>query len=231
MVKARESVDRSTDRASGVDNPGAGRHRPHVTIAAGGRPWPMDRDITREAPRMRPISDLVSKRARLLGAGLAVALLAGGTFAFSASPAAQFPNGSLRLSSAASAASISISGTDGPDSLKRVLRTVVKVPSGKVADVQATFSTSMLHNSGQYAYCFGYFTLDSQSNLDPQFKPGQTQLLGGETATMPNAVGVAMTGFRKNIGSGTHYVNVYISSAYAGCTLMERALNVVVNLR
>jgi len=175
---------------------------------------------------MRPIQDLLPKRARLMGAGLAVALLAGGTFAFAATPAAQFPSGSLRLSSASSSATVSVDS----DTMERVLRTAITVPSGKVADVQATFSTTMLHNIGTYAYCFAYFTLDSQSNIDPQFKPGQVQLLGGATAQMPNALGVAMTGFRKNIGPGTHYVNVYINPSYAGCTLMERALNVVVNV-
>jgi len=180
---------------------------------------------------MLRISELKPRRIHLVGVGLVVSALIGGTFAIAASPAAQFSSGSLRLSSAASDASVSIEGTEGPDSLKRVLRTQIVVPSGKTADVQATFSTSMLHNVGTYAYCFAYFTLDSQSNEDPQFKPGMTQLLGGATATMPNAVGVAMTGFRKGIGSGSHYVNVYISSSYAGCTVMERALNVVVNVR
>lgn len=181
---------------------------------------------------MSRISELKLKRIHLVGVGLAVSALIGGTFAIAASPAAQFSSGSLRLSSASSDSSVSIEGTDGPDSLKRVLRTQIVVPSGKTADVQATFSTAMLHNIGgtAHAYCFGRFTLDSQSNEDPSFKPGQVQLLGGQYAQMPNAIGVAMTGFRKNIGSGTHYVNVYISSAYEGCTVMERALNVVVNV-
>ena len=179
---------------------------------------------------MRRISDFKPKRVHWLGVGLAVAALAGGTFAIAATPAAQFPSGSLRLSSAASSSTISVSTTDGPESLKRVLRTAIRVPSGKVADVQATFSTTMLPNAGTFAYCFGYFTLDSQSNVDPQFKPGMVQLLGGSLSKMPNAVGVAMTGFRKNIGPGSHYVNVYINSSYEGCTLMERALNVVVNV-
>ena len=169
------------------------------------------------------------KRWHALVVGLLIAMLAGSTIAIAAAPSALFPSGALRLSSKASSSSVSISGTDGPDSLKRVLRTKFIVPSGKTGDVQATFSTSVLHNGGQYAYCFGRFTLDG-ATTDTAFKPGSVQLLGGETATMPNAVGVAMTGFRKAIGPGTHYVNVYISSAYAGCTVMERALNVVVNI-
>lgn len=180
---------------------------------------------------MRPITELLPKRARLLGVGLAVAALAGGTFAIAATPAAQFPSGSLRLSSASSTSTISISTTGGPESLKRVLRTEVVVPSGKVADVQATFTAMLLVNAGTYAYCSAYFTLDSQTNPDPAFKPGVAHLIGGATASMPNSIGAAYGGFRKNIGPGTHYVNVYIQSSYAGCTLMERALNVVVNVR
>lgn len=39
-----------------------------------------------------------------------------------------------------------------------------------------------------------------------------------------------MNGFRKGIGPGTHYVNVYISSAYEGCELQGRALNVVATI-
>lgn len=178
---------------------------------------------------MARIPNLSLKRWHLFGVGLMACALAGGTFAIAASPASQFTNGSLRLSSAASSSPIDITGTDTPSSLKRVLRTTIIVPSGKTADVQATFSASLLHRVGTFAYCFGRFTLDG-ATTDTNFKPGSAQLLGGETATMPNAVGVAMTGYRKAIGPGSHYVNVYISSAYAGCELQERALNVIVNV-
>ena len=181
---------------------------------------------------MRRISDFKPKRLHWLGVGLAVAALAGGTFAIAATPAAQFPSGSLRLASASSENSVSITGTDGPESLKRVLRTAISVPSGKVADVQASFSAALHPQklSNTYAYCFGFFTLDSQSNEDPLFRPGLTQLIGGKHAEMPSAISVAMNGYRKDIGPGTHYVNVYVSSAYEGCELQERALNVVVNV-
>lgn len=175
---------------------------------------------------MRRISELTPRRVHLVGIGLVVAALVGGTIGMAASPAAQFSSGSLRLSSASSDTSVSVDS----DTIKRVLRTSISVPSGKVADVQATFSTAMLPNIGSSSYCFGYFTLDSQTNIDPQFKPGQVQLLGGAVADLPNAVGVAMTGFRKNIGPGTHYINMYINPSFAGCILMERALNVVVNV-
>ena len=179
---------------------------------------------------MARIPDLNLKRWRLVGVGLMAGLLAGGTLTIAATTNSQFSSGSLRLSSATSSSSISITGTDQPDSLKRVLRTAIKVPSGKTADVQATFSASLLHNVGTYAYCFGRFTLDGGSSDAAAFNPGTVQLLGGETATMPNAVGVAMAGYRKAIGPGSHYVNVYITSAYAGCQLQERALNVIVNV-
>ncbi len=178
---------------------------------------------------MTRIASLNPKRWHVFGVGLLACVLAGGAFAIAASPNSQLASGSLRLSSTASSDPIDITGTDTPDSLKRVLRTAINVPSGKTADVQATFSASLHHQSGTYSYCFGRFTLDSHTS-DSNFKPGSVQLLGGETATQPNAVGVAMTGYRKSIGPGSHYVNVYISSAYAGCELQERALNVIVNL-
>jgi len=174
--------------------------------------------------------NLSFKRVRLGVAGVVVAcVLAGATLTVAATINSQFSSGSIRLSSSSSSSSVSITGTSGPDSLKRVIRTEIKVPSGKTADVQATFSASLLHNVGTFAYCFGRFTLDGASSDGAAFNPGTAQLLGGETATMPNAVGVAMIGYKKGIGPGSHYVNVYINSAYAGCQLQERGLNVIVN--
>ena len=168
-------------------------------------------------------------------AGLALAALVGGTVASAlpASPGGQWSAGSVRLSSNYATESISVSGTGGDESLKRVVRTKIVVPSGKAADVQASFSAMLLPNGlGGNAYCNGYFTMDSQTNLDTAFRPGELiQLLGGANAEMPNAVGVGMVGFKRNIGPGSHYINVYIQSAYQGCTLMGRALNVVVNVR
>lgn len=176
----------------------------------------------------------VSRRL-VLATGLAVAALIGGTVASAlpSSPAGQWGAGTVRLSSNYEDDSISINGTSGPDSLKRVIRSLIIVPSGRVADVQATFAGTLQPNngSGTYAYCFGRFTVDSQSNLDPDFKPGQVQLIGGPHAKQPNSIGAAMTGYKRNIGPGRHYINVYISSAYQGCTMMERALNLVVNIR
>lgn len=181
------------------------------------------------------IQALNASRRLALAAGLAVAALIGGTVASAlpSSPNGQWGGGTVRLSSNYQDDSISINGTSGPDSLKRVIRSLIIVPSGKVADVQATFAGSLLPNngSGTFAYCFGRFTVDSQSNLDPDFKPGQVQLIGGPHAKQPNAVAVAMTGYKRNIGPGQHYINVYVSSSYQGCTFMERALNLVVNLR
>jgi hypothetical protein len=169
-----------------------------------------------------------------IAAGLAVAALVGGTVASAlpASPAGQWAGGSVRLSSNFETDSISITGTSGPDSLKRVVRSKIVVPSGKVADVQATFSGTIFpYKTGTYAYCFARFTVDSQTNADPAFRPGQIQLLGGTSAEMPDQFSVAAAAFRRNIGAGQHYINVYISSAYAGCSFQERTLNLVVNIR
>ena len=185
-----------------------------------------------EASKAR-IPDLNLKRWHVLSAVLAVSVLVGGTFAIAATPTGQFASGSIRLASSWSGDSIDITGSDDPESLKRVLRTSISVPSGRTADVQASFSAALHPRklNGTFAYCFGRFTIDSQSNVDPQFRPGQTQLIGGSHAEQPDAITVTMNGFRKGIGPGTHYVNVYVSSAFEGCQLQERALNVVVNIR
>jgi hypothetical protein len=182
------------------------------------------------------IQALRAPRRLALAAGLAVAAMVGGTVASAlpATPSGQWATGSVRLSSNSATGSIAITGTSGPNSLKRVLRTKVVVPSGRVADVQTSFSAMLQPNAmdNEFAYCNGYFTLDSQTNLDTSFKPGDlVQLLGGGGDELPNAVGVAMVGFKRNIGPGTHYVNVMIQSAYTGCTLSGRALNVVINIR
>lgn len=176
-----------------------------------------------------------ARRKLLLATGLAVAAIVGGTVA-SALPSSlngQFGAGSVRLASAFSDDSVSITGTDGPDSLKRVIRTSIVVPSGKIADVQASFTGTIVPNrsSGSFSYCFGRFTVDSQTNVDPGFKPGSMQLLGGAFSRMPDQMSVAMNGFKKGIGPGTHYINLYVSSAYQGCQFQERTLNVVVNIR
>lgn len=156
-------------------------------------------------------------------------LLTVGTIAVSAGPAAFWPSGSIRLTGAQSDDSISITGSNNP--AVRVLRATLSVPSGKKADLQATFTAELQHGVGTYAYCFGDITLDgSPANSSNLFNPGQYQLLGGETAKEPNAVSVAMMGIRKNVGPGFHSVNVYINSAYAGCTLNARALSVVADI-
>ena len=139
----------------------------------------------------------------------------------------QFAAGSIRMSSSKSNAYVSVDS----DTVTKVLRTSFKVPSGKTADVQATFTGTFAHNIGTYAYCFGAFTLDNQTYPDATFQPGQVQLFGGATSTEPDQLSLGMTGYRTTIGPGTHFVNVYISPAYAGCTVEDRALNVLVNIR
>ena len=64
----------------------------------------------------------------------------------------------------------------------------------------------------------------------PKFFPGQYQLIGGQTATEPDAVTVTMTGFKKNIPAGAHTVNVYLSGAFSGCEVFDRNLNLVLNI-
>jgi hypothetical protein len=153
------------------------------------------------------------------------ALVTGGTLVVGAVPAAFWPNGNVRLASAQNSNTISIEGSNNP--AVRVLRTSITVPSGKHADIQTIFTTDLHPNTFQqtYAYCFGEFRLDGSAS---NFVPDESyQLLGGETAKQPNAVSVAMSGIRKGIGPGTHNVDVYIESAYGGCTLFSRALTVL----
>jgi hypothetical protein len=163
--------------------------------------------------------------------GVLFALITGGTVALSAGPAAFWPSGSVRLASAQNDNTISITGSNNP--AVRVLHATLTVPSGKKADLQATFTTDLHHNGpgGTYAYCFGSITLDgSPANSNRLFNPGQYQLLGGAIATEPDAVSVAMSGVRKNVSSGFHDVSVYIDSAYQGCTLFARTLTIVADI-
>ena len=147
---------------------------------------------------------------------------------FAASSSHFFPAGSIRLASAATDNTISISGSNNP--AVNVLTTTIIVPAGKTAELQTTFSADLHHNNGTYAYCFGQFSLDLVVP-DGAFRPlGKYQLLGGETAKQPNAVTVAMTGYRRNVPAGSHKVSVFITSVYAGCTLFNRELNVIVNI-
>lgn len=170
----------------------------------------------------------------LLVFGVALLTLTGGAVALADEDAVKdfFPTGVIRLASASSAANstIDISGTG---TQKIVLSTTINVPIGKKADLQTTFTADLHHNSGTYSYCFGSFGLDNTlPQDDTKFKPdGSYQLLGGDTAHQPSAVTVTMTGFRKNVSAGTHTINVYVDAAYAGCTLFDRNLNVVANLR
>lgn len=160
-------------------------------------------------------------------------LLVGGGLALAGSGSAIFPAGSVRMVSAWSDEPKDVSGTDVPP--VRFLSVAFNVPSGRRADLQATFSGS-LHPNGQpipdvFAFCFGRITLDGPPSGTNLFRPGMQQLIGGPRANMPNAVSVAMTGYRKNVGPGSHTVRVYISSAFEGCSFQERNLNVLVNIR
>jgi hypothetical protein len=170
-------------------------------------------------------SKLSLRHLLILGVLIAILTVSAGAVAGVRISHGTFTTGSIRMSSASSTTFVNVSST-----VTKVIRTGIKVPSGKVADVQATFSATLAHNLGTYAFCFGAFTLDDQAPPDATFKPGQVQLLGGGTATEPDAVTVSMSGYRLTIGPGKHYVNVFINPAYAGCTVEDRALNVLVNV-
>ena len=83
------------------------------------------------------------------------------------------------------------------DAPKRILQTSFTVPAGKTADLQATFSANMQHQTdgSAYAYCSAEFTVD-HAPPDTTFKPGLDQLLGALAADEPESVGVSMSGYR-----------------------------------
>ena len=135
------------------------------------------------------------------------------------------PAGTIRMASTSSNSSVSVDS----DTVKRVLHVSITIPSGKHGDIQATFAATISHKLGSFAYCSGTITLD---NAPPsgKFLPGLQQLLGGPTSAEPDQVSAAMTGYRTGVSAGAHIVNVYITPAFAGCILQERALNVLVNI-
>jgi len=159
---------------------------------------------------------------------LLLAVVTGGAVVIAASSSHFFPKGTIRLASAATDNILSISGSNNPP--VNVLTTSFSVPAGRTAELQTTFSADLHPNLGTYAYCFGRFSLDGVVP-DNAFRPlGSFQLLGGSMAKEPDALTVAMTGYRRNVPAGDHRLSVFIDSAYAGCTLFNRELNVIVNI-
>ena len=161
----------------------------------------------------------------ILGVLVAVPALGAGALAGSTTINSLLPSGTVRMASTSSTSSVDVDG----DVVTRVLHVSVNVPLHKHADIQATFSASIHHLIGTYAYCFGTITLDT-APPSGKFKPGLQQLLGGATAQEPDAVSAAMTAYRTGVSAGVHTVNVYITPSFAGCELQERALNVLVNI-
>jgi hypothetical protein len=159
---------------------------------------------------------------------LLLVAITGSAVVIAASSSHFFDAGKIRLASAATDNTLTITGSNNP--AVNVLTTSISVPAGKTAELQTTFSADLHHGIGTYAYCFGRFSLDG-AVPDNAFRPlGSFQLLGGVTANQPDALTVAMTGYRRNVPAGDHRVSVFIDSAYAGCTLFNRELNVIVNI-
>jgi len=183
---------------------------------------------------MRSVARILDRNVKLwhlLLTGVALAAIAGGSVGIAAAPAAFFASGTTRMVSAGASDPVEVgSGTN-----TRVLRVTFSVPSGKTADAQATFSGFLARNVGANAFCLGEFALDSSPAGSPPsdatFKPGAYQLIGWADATKPTGLTASMTGFRRNIGPGTHNLDVIIRGSFAGCTVTERALNVIVQYR
>ncbi|MFO1540898.1 MAG: hypothetical protein ACKOTZ_10745 [Chloroflexota bacterium] len=183
---------------------------------------------------MRSVARILDRNVKLwhlLLTGVALAAIAGGSVGIAAAPAAFFASGTTRLASAAATDSISV----GSNENKRVLRVTFTVPSDRTADAQATFSGTLLRNIGANAYCFGEFALNTAPSdtqpSDSTFKPGVYQLAGWASGSSPSGMVGSMTGFRRNIGPGTHNLDVIIRGSFSGCQVTDRALNVIVQYR
>ncbi len=173
---------------------------------------------------------LVSVMGLLVGGGITIAAPQRG------SPPLPFPAGSIQLSSAARSPKVHIPLEEGPEDggppPKIVLRTAISVPSGKVAEVQATYSVDIHPVQGSdYVGCQAWFTLDSLV-VDNEFHPGEVALLEAVLPQNNNVtrllnVGASMSGSRRSIGPGHHYVNVRVLGP---CDLYDQALNVGVNI-
>ena len=164
----------------------------------------------------------------ILGVIVAVPSMGAGALAAGVSLNGQFSAGSVRMSSASSHTSVAVNGLDSP---KRILQAPFKVPAGKKADVQATFSGLLTHQtdvSGS-ASCSASFTVD-HAPPDSQFNPGLVQLLGGSSAVEPDSIGSSFSGYRLGVGPGSHTVNVYLVGQSAGCIVWDRTLNVLINI-
>ncbi len=165
--------------------------------------------------------------------GLVFALLGGGAVALADTDAvsALWKAGQVRLAATSSNTYINI------DANQEFLVNEVSfdVPSGKKADVQAVWSSFLQpDNSGQYAYCIGKIYLDNNTTNNNLLTPGLYQLFGdGDAANkiVPSGLTVTMNGWRKNISSGAHKIQVYVAGSYGGGTVADRSLILNVNIR
>ena len=106
-------------------------------------------------------SKVTMRHLLFLGVLVAVPALGAGALAGSSSVNSLLPSGTVRMASTSSTSSVSVDG----DVTKRVLHVSVNVPLHKHADFQATFSASVHHNIGTYAYCFATITLDTSPTV------------------------------------------------------------------
>ena len=167
----------------------------------------------------------------LLAFGVAVMLFTGGAIAFADTDAisALWAPGTVRLGSSSATDTIEIPNNG---TLVLVREVAVDVPAGKKADIQATFSGVFSQGGSDvpdYRYCWGQIRLDTVGGA--LFNPGEYQIMGGQEDEVLTNQTMTFTGFRKNVGQGTHKVQVYIKGSYNSCDVSTRNLNVIVNIR
>lgn len=166
--------------------------------------------------------------------GVALFLLGGGAVALADTDgiAAFWAQGTVRFN----AASVSNAGTTVsiPPNQTEVLVSEVSldVPSGKRADVQAFFNgyVQLSSTPTQFVQCFARIRLDSVGGAE--FKPGLVHMIGGNKDNLPTSgIALSVNGWRKNVGQGTHKVQLYMSSTSNGCSVSERTFQVIANIR
>ena len=117
----------------------------------------------------------------ILGVIVAVPSMGAGALAAGVSLNGQFSAGSVRMSSASSHTSVAVNGLDAP---KRILQTSFTVPAGKTADLQATFSRLLTHQTDVSGYrrLLGLRSRWTMPRPTPSSSPASVQLLGGSSA-------------------------------------------------
>ena len=143
-------------------------------------------------------------------------VVVGVTVAGAAGPASFRPIGSIRMANAYKTAQRLITGTDGKQA---ILSVAFSVPSGKVADIQATYQGELSKASTSLiGMCLGELRLDSPTGT--RLAPGEQLLLDGGVSSAfggVHMVSASLQGSRTAIPSGSHRVYFVAETGGDGC--------------